>query len=326
VPVCQCLTADPIDARVVQAFFEAVAPAELEVWERSQAAQRQAEEAMARSEAQQIERLRYQAGLAERQFDKVDPDNRNVAAELERRWEAALRALHQAEEGFAQRQATRARPLEISADVRSAFLETGRRLPALWQDPALGAERKKALLRCLIDKVVAHRCAPDRIAVRIVWRGGATSEMEVEVAVGDLNRLSRGDEMAASILEMARTGMPDDEIASVLTGQGHRSPMRDHVLASTVRAVRLREKILRNRSQSHPRNIPGWLTVSQVADQLQLSRHWIYDRIHNGTIDISRDETTGLYLFPDTSETREHFRQLCAGEIQNLQFPNPTGC
>jgi hypothetical protein len=98
------------------------------------------------------------------------------------------------------------------------------------------------------------------------------------------------------------------------------------VLSSTVRAVRLREKILRNRSQSHPRNIPGWLTVSQVADQLQLSRHWIYDRIHNGTIDISRDETTGLYLFPDTSETREHFRQLCAGEIQNLQFPNPTGC
>ena len=78
VPVCQCLTADPIDARVVQAFFEAVAPAELEVWERSQAAQRQAEEAMARSEAQQIERLHYQAGLAERQFDKVDPQGNRV--------------------------------------------------------------------------------------------------------------------------------------------------------------------------------------------------------------------------------------------------------
>jgi hypothetical protein len=296
------------------------------VWVRSQAAQRQAEEAMARSEAQQIERLRYQAGLAERQFDKVDPDNRNVAAELERRWEAALRELHQAEEGFAQRQAARARPIEISADARSAFLEAGRRLPALWQDPALGAERKKALLRCLIDKVVAHRCAPDRIAVRIVWRGGATSEMEVEVAVGDLNRLSRGGEMEASILELARTGMADDEIACALTGQGHRSPMRDHVLVSTVRAVRLRDKILRNHSQSHPRTIPGWLTVSQVADQLQLSRHWIYDRIHNGTIAIRRDEATGLYLFPETSETLDGFRQLYAGEIQNLQFPNPAGC
>jgi hypothetical protein len=121
--------------------------------------------------------------------------------------------------------------------------------------------------------------------------------MEVEVAVGDLNRLSRGREMEASILEMTRTSMPDDEIACVLTDGGHRLPMRDYVLVSTVRAVRLREKILRNRNQSHPRNIPGWLTVSQMEDQLQLSRHWIYDRIHDGTIAIRRDETTGLYLF-----------------------------
>ena len=34
VPVCQYLAADPIDAWVVAAFLEAVAPAELEAWER----------------------------------------------------------------------------------------------------------------------------------------------------------------------------------------------------------------------------------------------------------------------------------------------------
>jgi hypothetical protein len=66
--------------------------------------------------------------------------------------------------------------------------------------------------------------------------------------------------------------------------------------------------------------------VSQLAERLQVSRHWIYDRIHNGTIAIRRDETTGLYLFPDTSETLDGFRQLCDGEIQILQFPNPMGC
>jgi hypothetical protein len=41
---------------------------------------------------------------------------------------------------------------------------------------------------------------------------------------------------------------------------------------------------------------------------------------------MMRDETTGLYLFPDTSETLDRFRQLYAGEIQDLQFPNPAGC
>jgi hypothetical protein len=95
VPVCQNLPADPVDARVVTAFLEAVAPAELEAWTRAQAMQRQAEATLDRVETQQIERLRYQAALAERQFNRVDPDNRLVAAELERRWEAALRALRQ---------------------------------------------------------------------------------------------------------------------------------------------------------------------------------------------------------------------------------------
>ena len=71
--MCQHLPAEPIDARVVEAFFAAVTPAELEAWTRAQEVRRQSNEALDRAEAQQIERLRYQAMLAERQFNKVDP-------------------------------------------------------------------------------------------------------------------------------------------------------------------------------------------------------------------------------------------------------------
>src|ERR671913_1967962 len=60
-PLCQHLPADPIDARVVAAFFAAVGPEELEAWNRAQDARRQAEDALDRAEAQQVERLRYQA-------------------------------------------------------------------------------------------------------------------------------------------------------------------------------------------------------------------------------------------------------------------------
>ena len=71
-PVCQHLPAEPIDARVVEAFFAAVTPAELEAWTRAQEVRRQSNEALDRAEAQQVERLRYQAMLAERQFNKVE--------------------------------------------------------------------------------------------------------------------------------------------------------------------------------------------------------------------------------------------------------------
>jgi hypothetical protein len=39
-----------------------------------------------------VTRVAYEVRLARRQYDAVDPDNRLVAAELERRWELALRA------------------------------------------------------------------------------------------------------------------------------------------------------------------------------------------------------------------------------------------
>ena len=85
-PVCQSIPAGPIDAAAVDAFFRALAPAELDAYARAVATRREADEAVLRAQAQQVERLRYRAALAERQYDQVDPDNRLVAAELERRW------------------------------------------------------------------------------------------------------------------------------------------------------------------------------------------------------------------------------------------------
>ena len=70
----------------------------------------------------------------------------------------------------------------------------------------------------------------------------------------------------------------------------------------------------------------GFLTVPQLADTLRITRHWIYDRIHNGTIAIARDARTGLYLFPDTPDTLAGFRQLRGGEVDRLQFIQTTDC
>src|SRR5262249_57134363 len=97
VPVCQNLPADPIDHWVVAAFFEALAPIELDVYARAVAAEQAIAAQQAQARRQQLERLRYEAALAERQFRRVDPENRLVAAELEGRWEAVLRGLRSAE-------------------------------------------------------------------------------------------------------------------------------------------------------------------------------------------------------------------------------------
>jgi DNA invertase Pin-like site-specific DNA recombinase len=320
VPVCQNLPADPIDAHVVAAFLQALSPAELDLYSKAVTALRHDEEQVRQAQQQQIERLRYQARLAERQYNQADPDNRLVAGELERRWEAALRELQDAEARLRIDQQQPRVPEALSPEERQAFLQAGKKIPDLWRQGSLTPQQQKAFLRCLVDKVVVRRAAPDTLQVRIVWRGGDTTDAALPVTVGALARLSSGKKMEQEILRLTKAGRTDADIANLLTRQGHRSPKHTTVLLSTVRIIRLRHRLFRNRSQSHPRRIPGCLTVPQLATVLGTTKFWIYDRIHNGTIQMTRDHSSGLYLFPDQPKTITLFKQLQTGKVQQLRF------
>jgi DNA invertase Pin-like site-specific DNA recombinase len=323
-PVCQHLPAKPIDERVAAAFLEAAAPAELEAWEQAQTARRQAAAALDRSEAQQVERLRYQALLAERQFNRVDPDNRLVASELEHRWESALRQLRQAEEAFAKRRSTTLEPPSLTSEERREFCALTPRLPELWCRADVTPAHRKALLRCLIDKVVLRRSTRQCVAIRIVWRGGETTELSVDIAVGALTSLSRGVEMEARVVELAGAGADDATIAATLAKQGFRSARLDGVSAHCVKVIRLRRRVLRAPWLSGPRRIPGLLTVTQLARQLGVSPHWLHRRIRNGTIGVERCPSTGRWLFPDADTTRSKLERLKTGEIDRLHFDSST--
>jgi DNA invertase Pin-like site-specific DNA recombinase len=318
VPVCQHIPADPIDDYVVGQFFAALSVAEIDLYAKAVASVDQQREVARRARQQQVERLRYQARLAQRQFDKADPDNRLVTAELEHRWEEALRQLKAAEEALEQDESPQPPAASLPLEWQEALKEFGERLPDLWCQEIFTQAQRKALLRCLIDKVVIHRVGRDQVHTRIVWRGGDTTTRDVPIPVGSFAELSFAEDMEAKILKMARQGKTDSEMADHLTLNGYRSPLRPFVLPSTVKTIRLRHRMLAKRHQSHPRRIPGHLTVPQSADQLDIPRHWIYDRIHNGTITVRKDARTGCFLFPDKPDLLSKFRQLYCGEIRHL--------
>jgi len=322
VPICQRIPAQPVDDWVVQAFFQALSPIELEAYEQAMKSQAETALQVQQAQEQQLERLRYQAALAQHQYNQVDPENRLVAAELERRWEAALQALKQAEETLAQQSRELQASPPLPPELKAAFLQIGQRLPEIWnQEEILSTPHKKALLRCLIDKVVIHRPAPDRVQTRIVWKGGETTTTLLTITVGSFKRLSSAAKMEATILNLSRQGKSDEDIARHLTELGHSSPKKPHlVLPSTVKTIRLKHRIFQKRSQSHPRHIPGYLTIPQIAPTLGVTAYWIYHLIRNGRIQVARDPKTGLYLFPDQPETLEKFQQLKAGSLHNLHF------
>jgi DNA invertase Pin-like site-specific DNA recombinase len=320
-PVCQRLPADPVDQQVVAAFFEALAPAELDLYDQALAQRRQQRQEVDQAQQYALQRLEYEADRARHRYEQVDPAYRLVAAELERRWEAALQALQET-----QAQYTRARQapeadlsMALSPALRETFSTVGQSLPTLWHQDTLSRAQRKALLRCLMEKVVLDRQVPDTIATRIVWRGGAVSELAVPCTVGTLRDVTGFAQMEAQILRLEAQGYSDEAIAERLTAQGFRSPQRPRVLASTVQTIRLRHGRLHRYRGPRPRRVPGFLTVSQLATALGVKAHWIYHLISRGRISVGRDEASGLYLFLDRPETLEAWRQLRDGQVTELR-------
>lgn len=319
-PVCQYLPGDAIDDQVVAWFFETLSAAEIDLSASALAdADRDHDRTLA-ALRQQVQRLRYRSQLADRQFQKSDPDNRLVTAELERRWEQSLRELQTAETTLAETESS-SPCWAIPADLLESLKDIGRQLPDLWQQNLFSTSRKKALLRSLIEKVVLHRDREqaDHIVTRVVWKGGAITESCVPVPVGNIAQLTNAKQMEDQIVLLAEQGIDDETIAKQLTESGFRSPRHPgRLLHSTVKGIRLRHGVMIKRSQSHPRQIPGCLTIPQLAAAIEVTPHWLYDRIHNGTIHVEKDTKTGLFLFPDSPDTVEQFRQL---RDETLQQP-----
>jgi len=88
-PVCQRLRADPVAQQVVGAFFEALAPAALDLYEHAREQRRQQQVEVDRAQHYTLQRLEHAADQARRRYEEVDQAYRLVAAELEQRWEAA---------------------------------------------------------------------------------------------------------------------------------------------------------------------------------------------------------------------------------------------
>jgi len=318
-PVCQRIPGDAIDDQVVAWFFEALSVAEIDVAADALRTTDAEHEKIVAARQQEVERLHYESQLAERQFMKSDPDNRLVTGELERRWEESLRQFKDAQQQLAQEE-TSAPSYIIPEDVLQMLRDVGPQLSELWNAKLLKTSQKKSLLRSLIEKVVIHRLSPDQVQTRVVWQGGATTSDVVRVTVGKFAWLTGAKEMEKTIEKLAREGLSDKAIAKRLTRAGHRSPRADVVLASTVQGVRLRNGILRVKHQSHPRRVDGYLTATQLSKILEVTPHWIYDRIHNGTIALNKDDSTGSYLFPDKPETIQQLRQLHDGQIDRVDY------
>jgi hypothetical protein len=155
---------------------------------------------------QQRERAGYEAERAARQYHAVEPENRLVARELERRWEAALQAQRQVEEDSHRFESEQ--PRGFSPPDRDAVRALAAHLPDLWEAETTTAADRKAIARHLIDRVVvAVRGESEYVDVTIHWLGGMTSAHELIRPVGRYEQMRDYEDLLGCILNcVSRAG------------------------------------------------------------------------------------------------------------------------
>ena len=159
-----------------------------------------------------LEHARYEVVRARRQYDAVDPANRLVAAELERRWNNALTAEAQQEAELATLQQDRRQPLTESQ--QRDLLCLARDLPRLWDDPHSSPEHKKRLLRIALKEIIAT-CEGETIRLILHWQGGDHTQIEFEKIRSGRHRFVTDAGLVDIVRILARIE-PDARIASIL--------------------------------------------------------------------------------------------------------------
>ena len=165
-----------------------------------------------------LQQARYEAAHARRQYDAVDPANRLVAGELERRWNEALQAVHRIEGEIAAIVASKPPPL--GERERQQLMQLGADLELAWSHPAATAATRKRILRTALNEIVVRK-EGEIIGMVLHWQGGDHTALQVKLrlnAAGRHHWPPPGDTIAL-VRELARL-MPDRQIARLLNRSG----------------------------------------------------------------------------------------------------------
>jgi len=233
----------------------------------------------------QVERARYQAERAERRYRQVEPEHRLVARGLERDWEHALTELANAEADLALRE--RQRPRTLTGGERERLLSLGGDLGRVWSAPTTTDRDRKQLLRCLIEEVTIDTTREERRAtVTIRWRGGAITELAVQLPKPQ--PAIRTDEDTIALLERLAAHYDDSTIAGILNRQGRRSATGERFTAIIVGGLRRYRSIPAYKPPTEP---PGGelLPVAKAADELGVAASTIFRWLQAGFIRGEQD-------------------------------------
>lgn len=155
----------------------------------------------------------YEAERAYRQYDKVDPENRLVSAQLEKKWNGCLERVEKIKE----RLYNVNKPIPpLSTKERAELSDLSDDLPRLWNLPSTTNQMRKRIIRSVVKEII---CDIDKdnslILFDIHWQGGVHTKLKVKKNRIGEHRNCTDKSIVELVRELSKM-LPDKAIAPVL--------------------------------------------------------------------------------------------------------------
>ena len=253
-----------VDKAIAAEILRVVQPIAVEAAREAERMLTKAGEERRRAAVLDLHKAQYEAGLAERRYAACDPDNRLIAATLERNWEAALQRL----------EACRMRVDTVEVPVVAVDPPNldclAEDVAAAWNAAGVSSRTRQRLVRTLIKDIVVDVDEQRReVILTIHWQGGQHSQFRVKKLKPGQNGRQTSEDALTLIRSMAGR-WSDGDIATTLNRMGLRTGLDQSWTAARVSSTRRFNGI---RAYASADKHGGWLTMAEAAKRLGVSHH-----------------------------------------------------
>lgn len=276
---CIRLAGEALERQLAEQILYAVSPAGVQA--ALLAGERMMSERLQRRSilSDEWERFRYEADLARRRFDNVDPANRLLLDTLASEAESALVAVSEQEAKLAE--FDRDEPERPTPAEQSDLERLGNDLESVWYDASADNRLKQQIVRALIEHVLADVDeGTDESVLWLHWSGGHHTELRASRR----RRVRKSDMNLSQVIETLRKIADDDEISRSLNRVGVRTDRGQSWTAVRVKRYRDRHGIACY--DASLRSSSGWLSQSEAATKLEISPMSVNRLIQRGLISV----------------------------------------
>lgn len=222
-----------------------------------------------------LERAQFEVRRAQRQYDAVDPDNRLVADELERRWNEALERVVDLESRIA---AYDGNVKPLTDEARAGLHALGADLATAWHHPDTDIRLRKRILRTVLKEIVLNNIDdPPVHQLNLHWQGGVHTQLRVPRNTRGKHAKAADADVLDLVRELSKVA-EDKQIAAILNRLGYKTGQGKSWHAHRVASLRSYHRL----PSYHKRT--DWVTLEGAAERLGVSNTVVSRLIKAGTL------------------------------------------